>query len=304
MYDIGAYYSAKTVEEAIELMKEHPDAKLISGGSDVLIQVREGKLAGCKLIGIRGIKELQKIEQKEDGTIMIGAGMTFCHITAHPLIQKNIPVLGEAVDQVGGPQIRNIGTIGGNICNGAVSADSVPTCFSLEAVLRIAGPEGIRTSSMEDFYLGPGRVNLKPAEILTHVMIPKKSYDGYTGHYIKYSMRNAMDIATLSCSVVCKADREKNLLEDMKMTFGVAAPIPLRVKETEKKGRGQLIEPELFNILAESVRKEINPRDSWRASKSFRLQIGGEIAKRALYLALMKQGIGTEQEYEKICGEV
>lgn len=303
MYDITGYYQANTIEEAIHLMEEHPEARLISGGSDVLIKIREGKMAGTSLIGIRGIKDLLEITISPDGTLWIGAGMTFSHITAHPLIQELIPVLGEAVDQVGGPQVRNIGTIGGNICNGAVSADSAPTCFSLNARLRIAGKDGIRISSMEEFYLGPGKVDLKPGEILTHILVPKEDYEGYTGHYIKYSMRNAMDIATLGCSVVCKAEKESQILEDVRITFGVAAPVPIRLHNIEEELKGRKIEEALFRDLENLVREEINPRNSWRASKAFRLQIGGEIAKRACYIALMKQGIGSEEGWKKICGE-
>lgn len=162
MYDIENYYNAKSVSEAIALLTEHPDARIISGGSDVLIKIREGKMAGSSLVSIRDIEEIKGVEKKDSGDIYIGAGTVFSHITADPVIQECIPVLGEAVDQVGGPQIRNIGTIGGNICNGAVSADSVPTVFSYNALLKIANAEGGRTVPVREFYLGPGRVDLHP----------------------------------------------------------------------------------------------------------------------------------------------
>ena len=282
MYDIEKYYNAKTVSEAVSLLKEHPDARIISGGSDVLIKIREGRMAGTSLVSIRDVEEIKGVARNEDGDILIGAGTVFSHITADPIIQKYIPVLGEAVDQVGGPQIRNIGTIGGNICNGAVSADSVPTVFSYNSLLHIANEDGGRIAPVREFYLGPGRVDLHPGEVLTHVIIPKKEYAGYHGHYIKYSMRNAMDIATLSCSVVSRIDPLKKVLEDVRITFGVAAPVPYRCAKTEEVLRGMEIGEELYQKVEELVREEINPRDSWRASKAFRLQIGGEIAKRAL----------------------
>ena len=158
MYDIEQYYNAKTVSEAVMLLKEHPDARIISGGSDVLIKIREGRMAGTSLVSIRDIEEIKGITGNENGDILIGAGTVFSHITADPIIQKYIPVLGEAVDQVGGPQIRNIGTIGGNICNGAVSADSVPTVFSYNSLLHIANEDGGRITPVREFYLGPGRV--------------------------------------------------------------------------------------------------------------------------------------------------
>lgn len=282
MYDIEKYYNARTVSEAVELLKEHPDTRIISGGSDVLIKIREGRMAGTSLVSIRDIEELKGVERKENGDIYIGAGTVFSHITADPIVRKYIPVLGEAVDQVGGPQIRNIGTIGGNICNGAVSADSVPTVFSYNSLLHIANDEGGRIVPVREFYLGPGRVDLHPGEVLTHVVIPKAEYEGYHGHYIKYSMRNAMDIATLSCSVVSKVDTEKKILEDVRITFGVAAPVPYRCVETEELLKGQKLNETLYQKLEDSIRGEIHPRDSWRASKAFRLQIGGEIAHRAL----------------------
>ena len=181
MYDIENYYNAETIKEAVTLLKEHPDARVISGGSDVLIKIREGKMAGTSLVSIRDIKEIKGIRLMDSGDIYIGAGTTFSHVTNDPVIQKLIPVLGEAVDQVGGPQVRNIGTIGGNVCNGAVSADSAPTLFSLNAMLRIADGTGGRMVPIRDFYLGPGKVDLHQGDVLTHIVIPGKDYQGYHG---------------------------------------------------------------------------------------------------------------------------
>ena len=290
MYDIENYYNAKTIAEAVRLLKEHPEARVICGGSDVLIKIREGKYAGTSLVCVRDIRELQGVELMQSGDIYIGAATTFSHITDDPVIQQYIPVLGEAVDLVGGPQIRNIGTIGGNVCNGAVSADSAPTLFSLNAMVRTSDGNGGRTIPIEMFYKGPGRVDLLPGELVTHLVIPEKEYLGYQGHYIKYSMRDAMDIATLSCSVVSKA--EEGILKDVRITFGVAAPVPLRCRKTEAALAGMPIDEALYEKTAELVRREINPRDSWRASKAFRLQIGGEIAARALRESVAAGGVG------------
>ena len=282
MYDITGYYEAKSTAEAISLLQEHPQARIICGGSDVLIKIREGKLAGAELVSIRNIPEFYGVCLDEKKNIRIGAATTFSHITSDPLIRQYIPVLGEAVDMVGGPQVRNIGTIGGNICNGAVSADSAATVFSLEAQLEIVSAKGNRTVSVEDFYLGPGKVDLRQGEIVTHIIIPRENYEGYHGNYIKYSMRNAMDIATLSCSVVSRLSADQRVLEDVRITFGVAAPVPCRCRETEALLKGMDVGEELYQAVEDSVRREINPRDSWRASKAFRLQIAGEIARRAL----------------------
>ena len=201
MYDMKALYQARDVADAVSLRLAHPEAQIIAGGSDVLVQMREGKRAGKELISIYGLDELRGVKMEEDGTIRIGSLTSFSHITRDPLIQQYLRVLGEAVDQVGGPQIRNIGTIGGNTCNGVTSADSASTLFAYDAVIELTGPEGVRRTPIGDFYLRAGKVDIRPGEIQTGILIAKESYENTFGHYIKYAMRNAMDIATLGTSV-------------------------------------------------------------------------------------------------------
>ena len=142
MYDMKALHEAKSVADAVRLLQEYPQAQIIAGGSDVLVQMREGKRAGAELISIYGLDELRGVTMEEDGTIRIGSLTSFSHITKDPVIQKYINVLGEAVDMVGGPQIRNIGTIGGNTCNGVTSADSASTLFAWDAVIELTGRRG------------------------------------------------------------------------------------------------------------------------------------------------------------------
>ncbi len=139
MYDIKAIYEAKSPKDACRLLLEHPGAEVIAGGSDVLVQVREGKRAGKELVSIYMLDEMRGISLDREDAIRIGSLTSFSHITAHPLIQKYINVLGEAVNQIGGPQIRNIGTIGGNTCNGVTSADSASTLFAWDAFVEITG---------------------------------------------------------------------------------------------------------------------------------------------------------------------
>ena len=175
MYDLTALYEAQTVAQAVELRTAHPDAVIIAGGSDVLVQMREGKLAGAELISIRGIKEMEGVSLDEEENIRIGSLTTFSHIAHHPIIREKIAVLGEAVDQVGGPQIRNIGTIGGNTCNGVTSADSASTLFAWDAIIELTGPEGVRCLPIRQFYLKAGVVDIRPGEIQTAILIPKES---------------------------------------------------------------------------------------------------------------------------------
>lgn len=291
MYDIQKYYQANSVEDAIRALQNNPKAVVISGGSDVLIKIREGKLAGCSLVSIHGLSELEGIYMDgSDGSIVIGPATSFSHVTNDEIIQKYMPMLGEAVDQVGGPQIRNIGTIGGNVCNGVTSADSASTLFTFNATLELTGPNGKRRVPISEFYAGPGRTVRAHEEILTAIRIAKEDYEGFSGHYIKYAQRNAMDIATLGCAANVRLSAEKDTIEEFRLAFGVAAPTPIRCLKAEAAVKGQRISPEALRVVGETAVTEVSPRTSWRASREFRLQLVRELSKRALRQAIINGG--------------
>ena len=281
MYDMKALYEAASVQNAVELRVAHPEAQIIAGGSDVLVQMREGKRAGAELISIYGLDELRGVSIDAEENIRIGSLTSFSHITRDPIIQKYLNVLGEAVDQVGGPQIRNIGTIGGNTCNGVTSADSASTLHAYEAVIELTGPDGVRREPIHDFYIKAGVVDLRPGEIQTAILIPKASYEHTFGHYIKYAMRNAMDIATLGTSVNVRLSADKKTVERCRIAFGVAGPVPMRAVHAVAAAIGQPLSAERAESFSRAVLEDINPRNSWRASRAFRQHIAVESAKRA-----------------------
>ena len=290
MYDIGKFYQAADVEDAVRALVEDPEAVVISGGSDVLIKIREGKLAGCSLVSIHGIKELEGIRMEEDGTIVIGPATTFSHITNNDIIQKHIPMLGDAVDMAGGPQLRNIGTIGGNVCNGVTSADSASSLCCLDAVLVLKGPDGVREVPISQWYTGPGRTVRNHDEVLTAIRIKKENYQGYGGQYIKYGKRNAMEIATLGCAVSVKLTEDKKHIQDLRLAYGVAAPTPIRCHTTEEAVKGMETGEALAQAVGKGALEEVNPRSSWRASREFRLQLVAELGRRAVKQAVINAG--------------
>ena len=290
MYDIGKFYQAADVEDAVRALVKDPEAVVISGGSDVLIKIREGKLAGCSLVSIHGIKELEGIRMEEDGTIVIGPATTFSHIANNDMIQKHIPMLGDAVDMAGGPQLRNIGTIGGNVCNGVTSADSASSLCCLDAVLVLKGPDGVREVPISQWYTGPGRTVRNHDEVLTAIRIKKENYQGYGGHYIKYGKRSAMEIATLGCAVSVKLTEDKRYIQDLRLGYGVAAPTPIRCHKTEGAVKGMETGEALAQAVGKSALEEVNPRSSWRASREFRLQLVEELGRRAVKQAVINAG--------------
>lgn len=291
MFDIKALYEAFSVEEATRLLLEHPEARVMAGGSDNLIKIREGKLANREFVSIYMIDELREIKLEEDGTLRLGSLCSFTQVASDPLVLKLVPTLAKAVSLVGGPQVRNIGTIGGNTCNGITSADSGATLVAYDAEVELHGAEGLRRLPLRDFYKGVGKVDLRPGEIQVAIRIPRSSYEGYVGEYIKYAMREAMDIATLSCSVNLRLSEDKKTVEDLRIAYGVAAPVPTRALAAEAAGRGQPLDQNFIPKVLAHITEGLSPRESWRASQAFRLHLIKATAKRALETVLQRSGV-------------
>ena len=290
MYDIQSIYRATSVADAIRALKADPSAIVIAGGTDVLIKIREGKLAGCSLVSIHDLTdELAGVTLAPNGDVEIGPLTTFRGVTFSEVIRRTVPVLGEAADMAGGPQLRAAGTIGGNVCNGITSADTASTLVALDAVLRARGPRGERDVPISQWYLGVGRVALAPDELLVKIIIPRDNYAGYTGHYIKYAQRNSMDIATLGVSCLVKLTDDRRAVDDAALAFGVAGPVPMRAHAAEAAVRGLPIE-EALEVISQAALEDVNPRTSWRASREFRIQLVQELSARALREAARKGG--------------
>ena len=290
MFDISFLYEAKDVKDAIKRLSENPNSEIISGGTDVLIRVREGKDAGMGLVSIHNIQELKGVKRESDGSIVIGAGTSFHDITYNEIIQKHIPSLGEAVNTVGGPQVRETGTIGGNICNGATSADSASTMTALQADIVLEGPNGERIVNIKDFYTGPGKTVRDRCEVCKCFIIKKENYENYYGYYFKYGKRKSLEIATLGCSVLVKLNSSKDAIEDVKIAYGVAAPTPSRAPSAEEFAKGKKLSENFIDEFGEKALSDMKPRDSWRASKEFREQLIKEMARRSLVNAIRRAG--------------
>jgi xanthine dehydrogenase FAD-binding subunit len=288
MFNFKSYHKAGSVEEAIRLLQENPEAHLIAGGTDVLVKLHKGKGQFHHLVDIHDIAELNFTTLTDEGDIVVGPLTCFSRVSESPLVLKHIPVLSEAILTIGGPQVRNMATIGGNLCNGVPSADSATPLIALNAQLTITGPDGSKQMPLEEFFLGPSSVALAPHEILTAITVTRDNYAGYHGHFYKYAMRDAMDIATIGCSSVCRV--QDDILKDLRLAFGTAAPVPIRCKSTEKKARGRKVSQKLLDDISKTVVDDVSPRSSWRAAKEFRLQIIATLAQRVIKQAILNAG--------------
>jgi xanthine dehydrogenase FAD-binding subunit len=288
MFDFTSIQEPKTLDMAMDLISNNPNLKILAGGTDVLIRMRHGSLKDAELLSLKGISELRGIDIDSEGTIIIGATTSFSEIIRSEIIKKHIPVLGLAVSSIGGPQIRNAATIGGNICNGAVSADSATTLFTLNGILNLRSKLGERSVKVQDFYAGPGKVTLNEGEILTSIHILKENYENMSGHFIKFSNRKALDIAMLGVSVLCSIEQGK--FKDLRIALGVAAPTPIRCGEAEAYGRDKEITEATLKEIGKRALISSKARDSWRASKAYREHLIETLTVRAIKEALRIAG--------------
>ena len=288
MFNISVLQEPDRLEAAVALLHENPSLRIIAGGTDVLIRLQHGASGWSELLSLRNVKELEAIRLRADGTFEIGAMAPFARIFEHPGLRRHLPILTEAAVSMGGPQIRNVATIGGNICNGAVSGDSASTLFALDALLRLTSAEGERIIPIHEFYAGPGKVNLRPGELLSAILIPRSSYQDTGGHYIKFAMRKAMDIATLGVAVVCRVQGEA--FRDLRIGLGVAAPVPIRCAEAEAYAVGRPVTLDTCREIGKLAVKASKARTSWRASKDYREHLIEVLTERAVAEAAKRAG--------------
>ena len=287
MFDIKEIKEPKSLDEALKVLDSNTKLKIISGGTDVLIKLHHGKFNDVELLSIKNLDTLRDIKILEDNTISIGANVTFSDIFRSEVINNNVPILSEAAVSMGGPQIRNMATIGGNVCNGAVSADSAPALFSLNAELKIKSLNNERIVKITEFYDGPGKVKIERNEILTEILIKEEDYKNKKGKYIKFANRKALDISMLGVALLYEI--EDNIFKDLRVSLGVAAPTPIRCRTAENFAIGNNITNEVINKIAELARLDSNPRNSWRGSRDYRLHLISTLIKRILSNELIKK---------------
>ena len=232
------YYAPGSWEEALQLKAKYGNrARILAGGTDLCIQMMERKVTPEAVISLKNIAGLANIAE-QDGYLLIGGACKFAQIEKSDVIKTKFNVLYEAVSRIGAPQIRNMATIGGNICNAAAAADTVGPLLVLEAEAEIASAAGTRIVKIENFITGSGTTILKDEEILKSVRIPLAKNRGGSC-YLKLGLRKSMEIARLAVAVYLQYERNEKIMEDVRIAFTAVAPSPFRVYEIEKRLQGQ-----------------------------------------------------------------
>jgi aerobic carbon-monoxide dehydrogenase medium subunit len=296
------YLRPKTLDEALSLLNQYgKKATLIAGGTDVIVMTKQKKISPEVLISLQGIAGLDRIDY--NGTLQIGPLVTHRAIEKSELIRREFPALADAVDVLGSVQIRNVATIGGNICTAAPSADTATPLLVLGTQVKIRSLRQERTVPIEEFFKGPGETVLNEGEIVTELVIPKPLPN--TGSaYWKHQRRQALDLpilgvavlisldkATVTCSdflcttspisaVLHRLEEDELVCKEIRIGLGVAAPTPMRAIKAESLLRGKKITDELLEEVSEAAAKEAQPRDSIRGEAWYRRDMVKVLVKR------------------------
>ena len=278
-----SYFRPRTVPEALGLLERfHGSARIIAGGTDLLLRIRERETEPEALVDITGVSGLDRILLDGD-RIRIGALVTHAQVVESPLIQERALALKEGVSALGSPQIRNIGTLAGNIVSGQPGADATIPLLALGAEVKVAGPSGERTVPLTEFFIDTGKTVVDSSrEIVTEILFPALK-EGETSVSLRLAKRKALALPILTVSVVLSADLKAKKFRYARIAMGPVGPVPFRAKEAENLLAGASITEKVIKEAAEKAAQESKPRAS--------LLRGSEAYRRAMVLNLVERGI-------------
>jgi len=258
------HYAPDSIEELLEMLKSKPNAKLIAGGTDLLLQMKQGTARPETVISLKNVEELRGFSVSKNG-YRLGAGMSLRGITRSNELTQNFPGLVYAAGVVASEQIRTLATLGGNICNASPSADMVPPLIALDAVVQLVSNQGQRDLSLSDFFKGPGESILKSGEIMHSIFLPQPSGNMI---YTKHAPRKFMDLAVVGVAV--RLAKKNGKINEARVALGAVGPVPFRAEKTEALLAGQTLTTELMLEAGEMAAGECVPIDDIRGSAWYR----------------------------------
>ncbi len=279
------YFAPMSLGRAMLLLSTYKDsAKIIAGGTDLLVSMKEGRMSPQYVVNIKQLPDMDHIQYSKDG-LKIGALATHQSIADSLIIKRKFGSLAAACSKIGTPQIRSIGTIGGNLCNAAPSADSAPLLIVFSAKVKLVSPSGERLMTLEEFLTGPGETILQTGEILTEIQVP--NLPPRTGEiYLKLSARTTVDLAAVGVAALITLDLENATCIDAKIALGAVAPTPIRAKRAEDMVSGKKIEDNLIQEVAQLASEEARPISDVRGSADYRREMVKVLTRHAMSQAL------------------
>jgi carbon-monoxide dehydrogenase medium subunit len=274
------YFAPESLDEACKLlMKKGDRACVLAGGTDLMVKIHHRMIEPTAVIGLKKIEGLDRISLDKKEGLTIGATALLADVAAHPAIQKRYPAIAYAAGETANVQIRNMGTVAGNLCNAAPSADNAPTLIAMGAEVVLKSMGGERRLPLDQFFKGPALTAIEPEEILTAIFVPPPPPRSGTS-YQHISARGKVDMSAVGVGVMVTMNGE--VCKEARIALGAVAPIPMRASGTEKLLRGKKLTPDLFEKAGIQAAKESKPISDMRASAEYRRKMVAVLTKRAL----------------------
>lgn len=280
------YVRASSVDEVVSLLAQNGDqARILSGGTDLLVALREGRRRAKLVIDVKGLPETGKIDFAPGRGLEFGASAPCHRLYDNQAIADAFPGLMDAARLIGGVQIQGRASIGGNLCNASPAADSIPALIVHSAICVVAGPSGTREVPVEDFCVAPGRTILENGEFLVSIRIPAPP-PGFGAAYLRFIPRNEMDIAVVGAGASVVLDDSRTRIQSARISLGAVAPKPLYVAEAGEALAGQPISAENLERAAKIAQDAARPITDMRGTAEYRKHLSAVLTRRALEKAI------------------
>ena len=287
------YTAPKTLDEALKVMADHGDrARVLAGGTDLLVQLRGGRRSADIVVDSKFVPELNELSYDAQKGLTIGAAVPCCTIYEDQAVESNYPGLTDCASLIGSIQIQGRATIGGNLCNAAPSADSIPSIIALGGVANVVGPKGARQVAAEDFCTAPGRNVLEPGELLVSISLPAPpAHSG--ANYLRFIPRNEMDIAVAGVGSSVVLDASGQNFVSGRIALASVAPTPVFSKAAGDSLAGKPVSEATIDEAAEKAMADAKPITDMRGTIKQRVHLVGVLTRRTLNTAV-KRARGEE----------
>jgi CO/xanthine dehydrogenase FAD-binding subunit len=278
------YEAPSSLDQAVALLAQATgEARVLAGGTDLLVQMKTDMIEPALVVDIKGIAELRQIKE-EGGGYRIGAAVSGAELKEHPRLSTVWPGVIEAANLIGSTQIQGRATMGGNLCNGSPAADSVPALIAAAAKASVVGPKGRRDVPVEEIMVGPRKLSLAKGEVIASFVLPAKAARTADA-YLRFIPRTEMDIAVVGCGVCLTLDA-RGVCSAARVSLGAVAARPLLVAPAAAALVGTRLDEAAMNKLDAAARAACQPIDDKRGTKEYRIKVAGVLARRAAQIAL------------------
>jgi carbon-monoxide dehydrogenase medium subunit len=268
------------VDQAVNLLvKGGRDTRIMAGGTDLLVRIRHRMVFPRRIVSLKQITGLNTIAFDAKRGLTIGATALLADVAAHPQVRRYYPTVAQAAGSTANVQVRNMGTVVGNLCNASPSADNAPTLMAMGATVEIAGPEGSRTIALDRFFKGPGVTALEAGELVTAIRVPRPPAGTGTAYH-SLSQRGKLDCSAVGVGTMIILDGER--CTDARLVVGACAPVPMRTEEAERMLVGKRMTDTLIRQAAQTASEETSPITDVRASAPYRWKMVTVLTIRAL----------------------